>query len=248
MNEWWNNGWFYADTFTSFQEPEVFRTCNIGAWMGWYSRITLIVPQIQEGCDGIVYVRTSITGPMGYMATINQQGVNGYVVTKKSQYPDAAIRYMNWLFADVENDITARYGIKDKHWWWVDEAAKIVDRDPDSGYVSEFTLPHPVIETRYSILDPGRAWNVEYLATQLRVLDDAKMPFDASIAYDETAIADQVAGLGDINRLIEEQVVLFITGARPLDQWDGFVEDLYRAGMEDWINALTTQYNEITGM
>ncbi len=248
MNEWWNNGWFYADTFTSFEEPELFRTCNVGVWMGWYSRITLIVPQIESGCEGVEYVRTSITGPEGYLATINQQNTSGYVVTRKSQNPQAVIQFMNWLYADVENDITARYGIKDEHWWWVDEENKIVDRDLDSGYVSEFTLPNPIIEVRYSILDPARAWHVEYLATQLRDLSDAKMPFDATVAYDESRISEEVPGLGDINRLIDEQVVLFITGARPLDQWDSFIEDLYRAGMEDYITALTTQYNEITGM
>lgn len=246
LNEWWNNGWFYADTFTTFQEPEVFRTCNIGAWMGWYSRITLIVPQIEEGCPGIEYVRTSITGPEGYLATINQQTTSGYVVTRKSQHPDAVIKFYNWLYEDVENDITARYGIKDKHWWWADEAAKIVDRDLESGYVSEFTLPNPIIETRYSVLDPARAWHVEYLATQLRDLSDAKMPFDSQIAWDETRIADETPGLGDIQRLIDEQLILFITGQRPLDQWGSFIEDLDRAGMQDWINALTTQYNEIT--
>ncbi len=248
MNEWWSNGWFFADTFTGFEEPELFRTCNIGAWMGWYSRITLIVPQIEEGCPGIEYVRTSITGPMGYMATVNQQTTSGYVVTKKSQNPAAVVQFINWLYADVENDITARYGIKDKHWWWEDEAAKVVDRDPESGYVSEFTLPNPIIEVRYSVLDPARAWHVEYLATQLRDLSDAKMPFDATVPYDDSRIAEEAPGLGDINRLIDEQIVLFITGSRPLDQFDAFLEDLNRAGMEDWINALTTQYNEITGM
>ncbi|MAS37433.1 MAG: ABC transporter substrate-binding protein [Anaerolineaceae bacterium] len=248
MNEWWNNGWFFADTFTSFEEPELFRTCNVGIWSGWYSRITLIVPQVQDGCPGMEYIRTSITGPEGYLATVNQQPTSGYVVTKKSQNPDAVVRYINWLYADVENDITARYGIKDKHWWWVDEENKIVDRDQESGYVSEFTLPHPIIETRYSILDPARAWHLEYLGGQYYDLSDAKMPFDAELAWDETRIADEVPGLGDINRLIEEQLILFITGARPLDQWDAFIEDLYRAGMDEYIDALTTQYAEITGM
>jgi putative aldouronate transport system substrate-binding protein len=246
LNEWWSAGYWYPDTFTNFQEPELFRTCNVGAWMGWYSRITLIVPQIVDGCPGIEYVRTALTGPEGYLATVNQQPTSGYVITKKSQNPDAVVRYINWLYADVENDITARYGIKDRDWWWEDEAALIVDRDPESGYVSEFTLPHPIIETRYSVLDPARAWHLEYLGGQYYDLSDAKMPFDVAIAWDESRIASEVVGLGDIRRLIDEQLILFVTGQRPLDQWDSFIEDLYRAGMEDWINALTTQYAELT--
>lgn len=245
MNSWWNKGWWFKDTFTTFQEPELFRTCNVGVWTGWYSRITLIVPQIQAGCPGIEYTRTSITGPEGYLATVYKIPTNGYVVTKKSQNPDAVIRYMNWLYANVENDITARYGIKDKHWWWVDEQAKVIDRDPKSGYISEFTLPNPVIEVRYSVKDPARAWHVEYLRDWYPKLDDAKMPFDAQVPWDDSRITNEVPGLGDINRLIDEQLILFITGARPIEEWDAFMSDLNRAGIEDWVKALTTQYSEI---
>jgi hypothetical protein len=47
---------------------------------------------------------------------------------------------------------------------------------------------------------------------------------------------------------MDEQLILFVTGARPLDQWDSFIEDLNRAGMQDYIDALTAQYNEFSGM
>ncbi|MAS37434.1 MAG: ABC transporter substrate-binding protein [Anaerolineaceae bacterium] len=250
MNEWWNNGWFYADTFTSFEEPELFRTCNIGAWMGWYSRVTLITPQVESACEGIEWVRTSITGPEGYLATVRPQNTSGYVVTRKSQHPEAVIQFMNWVYDDegVENQLVARYGIPERDWWFVDEENNVVDRDPDSGFVSEFMMPNLNIEVRYSVMDPARAWHLEYLAGELQYLDDAKMPVDAPYAFDETRIADEVPGLGDINRLMDEQLILFVTGARPLDQWDSFLEDLNRAGMQDYIDALTTQYNEFTGM
>ncbi len=34
LNSWWEAGYFFADTFTRFDAPELFRTCNLGAWMG----------------------------------------------------------------------------------------------------------------------------------------------------------------------------------------------------------------------
>ncbi|MBZ0297369.1 MAG: extracellular solute-binding protein [Anaerolineae bacterium] len=250
LNEWWNKGYFYADTFTSFEEPELFRTCNIGAWMGWYSRITLITPQVESACEGIAWTRTSITGPDGYLATVRPENTSGYVVTRKSQHPDAVIKFMNWVYDDegVENQLVARYGIPERDWSFADEANNVVEVNTESGFVSEFMMPNLNIEVRYRVLDPARAWHLEYLAGELQKLDDAKMPVDASYAFDETRIADEVPGLGDINRLMDEQLILFITGARPLDQWDSFIEDLSRAGMQDYINALTAQYNEFTGM
>ncbi len=248
MSEWWGKGYFYPDTFTQFDEPEVFRTCNLGVWMGWYSRITLITPQIESACEGIAWTRTSITGPEGYIATTAPQSTAAYVVSAKAENPAAVIQFMNWVYDpdSTDNQLVARYGIPEEMWWYTDEENNVVDRDADSGYVSEYMLPNLNIEIRYSVLDPSRAWHLEYLANELISLDDAKNPFDAEIPYDETRILNEVPTLGDLNRLLDEQVVLFITGQRSLEEWDSFMEDLNRAGMEDWINAITSQYNEFS--
>lgn len=246
LNEWWAQGYFFADTFTQFDEPELFRTCNLGVWMGWYSRITLITPQIESACEGIEWTRTSISGPLGYLATVRPQNASAYVVTKKAANPAAVIQFMDWVYSDetIENQVIARYGIPEEMWWYVDEANNVVDRDPDSGYVSEYMMPNLNIEIRYTVLDPARAWHGEYLANELINLDDAKMPFDAAVPYNLSRVAEEVPSLGDLNRLLDEQMILFITGQRSLDEWDSFVDDLNRAGMQEWIDALTAQYNE----
>lgn len=248
MNEWWEKGYFFADTFTQFDEPELFRTCNVGVWMGWYSRITLITPQIESACEGIEWTRTSITGPQGYMATVAPQSASAYVVTKKAENPAAVIQFMNWVYDpnNLDNQLIARYGIPEEMWWYEDEEARIVDRDPDSGYVSEYMMPNLNIEIRYSVLDPARAWHNEYLANELITLDDAKMPFDADVPYNLSRVNDEVPTLGDLQRLLDEQIILFITGQRPLDQWGDFLQELSQAGIDKWSDALTAQYNEQT--
>ncbi len=60
-------------------------------------------------------------------------------------------------------------------------------------------------------------------------------------------IADDAPCPGDIQHLMDEQTILFITGARPLDQFDDFNNELNMAGIGDWVSALTAQYNEMTG-
>lgn len=248
MNEWWEAGYFFADTFTQFDAPELFRTCNVGVWMAWYSRITLITPQIESACEGIEWTRTSITGPMGYLATVRPQNASAYVITRKAENPAAVIQFMNWVYDPdtLDNQLIARYGIPEEMWWYEDKEANIVDRDTESGYVSEYMMPNLNIEIRYSVLDPARAWHNEYLGNELIFLEDAKMPFDAAVAYNLSRISDEVPTLGDIQRLLEEQIVLFITGQRPLDEWETFMDELSRAGIENWSEALTAQYNELT--
>ena len=249
MNSWWEAGYFFPDTFTQFDEPEVFRTCNLGVWMGWYSRITLITPQIESACEGIEWTRTSITTDMGYIATVRPQNASGYVVTRKAENPAAVIQFMDWVYSadTVDHQLAARYGIPGEMWWYEDEANNVVDRDTESGYVSEYMLPNLNIEIRYAVLDPARAWHTEYLGSLLIDLSDAKMPFDAEVSYNLSRIADEVPTLGDLNRLMDEQTILFITGQRSLDEWDDFMNDLNRAGIDDWTNAITAQYTELVG-
>ncbi|MDD9956801.1 MAG: extracellular solute-binding protein [Anaerolineaceae bacterium] len=248
LNEWWNAGYFYPETFTNFDAPEVFRTCNLGVWMAWYSRITLITPQIESNCEGIEWARTSIVGPEGYIATSRPQNASAYVITRKAQNPEAVMKFMDWVYhADTtDNQLTARYGIKGTHWDYQDPETRTVEVY-DSGYVSEYMLPNLNIEIRYSVLDPARAWHVQYLGSTLIDLSDAKKPFDADISYNLSRIAEDTPYLGDIQRLMDEQTILFITGARPLDQFDDFINELNMAGIGDWVNALTAQYNEFAG-
>ncbi len=250
LNSWWEAGYFFPDTFTRFDAPELFRTCNLGVWMGWYSRITLITPQIESGCEGIAWARTSITTDMGYIATARPQNASAYVVTRKAENPAAVIQFMDWVYSadTTDNQLTARYGIKGEMWDYLDEESRLVGPDLSFGYVSEYMLPNLNIEIRYSLDDPSRAWHVEYLGGQLIDLGDAKWPFDGGLAYNLSRIADEVPTLGDLNRLLDEQTILFITGQRPLDQWDDFMNDLERAGINDWVKAISAQYNELGGV
>ena len=65
MNDWHNKGYWYPDNWSKFDESEVFRTCNMAMWSGWYSRVTIIVPKVVSNCPGMEYVRAPIMGPKG---------------------------------------------------------------------------------------------------------------------------------------------------------------------------------------
>jgi hypothetical protein len=71
-----------------------------------------------------------------------------------------------------------------------------------------------------------------------------KMPVDYDVPYDTARIRKQVAGYADINRMVGEEMIKFITAVRPISEWDKFIEELYKAGLQDMINAYTEQYFE----
>ncbi len=69
----------------------------------------------------------------------------------------------------------------------------------------------------------------------------------ADISGNFRRIADETPCLGDIQRLMDKQTILLITGTRPLDQFDDFVNELNMACIGDRVSAPTARYNEMAG-
>src|SRR5690606_25597217 len=88
------------------------------------------------------------------------------------------------------------------------------------------------------------AWrrHYEFMRDYWLDFDNGKMPYDYDVAYDVGAVRDKTPGLEDINRLISEETVKFITGVRPVSEYDQWVGELYSAGLQDMIDAYTEQY------
>ena len=72
----------------------------------------------------------------------------------------------------------------------------------------------------------------------------SKMQVDAGVVYDPEVIQQKVPGYADLTRMIEEEETKFITGARPLSEYDGYIKDLYKAGLDKWIEAFTQMYKK----
>ena len=51
----------------------------------------------------------------------------------------------------------------------------------------------------------------------------------------------------DMDTLTNQNVALFITGQRPMEQWDAFITELYAVGMQAWIDECNQWYNDFTG-
>ena len=65
---------------------------------------------------------------------------------------------------------------------------------------------------------------------------------DFDTAFNMTEISNEVAAYSDITTMINEETIKFITGVRPMSEWDSFIETLYAIGMDDVEEALTAQY------
>lgn len=259
MNEWWERGWFHREVFANMDFEEVLRSGNMGIHCGWYSRITIlgqriIMEDVVPGMDFIFPLQ--MHGPLGLCGTNNANMTSAYMIPANSPVAEEVIRFVNWQYDPVrDNAVTAHYGIQGKDWEWVDGSTKEqVNRlsqefQGEPIYAGEFYQGAGLaIETWSAPADPQWGRHYDHIKQYVFDYNNGKMPQDFDVPYDGAAIADAVPGLGDIDRLNQEEIIKFITGVRNLDEWDNFIDSLYSAGLQDWIDAYTDQYRTFKGI
>lgn len=259
MAEWYKKGWLFKEAFGTFDVPEVAKTGKVGMYVGWYSRVTILIQQILSAVPGMMFDfnPNGLKGPKGFMNTFRLGGTNSIMVTKKCKDPEAAVRLINWEVQDVANFLTAYYGIPDKDWKWDDaENAKygkkyyinrliVPETQGAKIYAGEFVCASgPVTEPQFGPNDAQWRRHYEFIRDQNYKLDVGKMPFDAGVPYDVGSIRKAFPGLNDLNTLVDAETVKFINGSRPLTEWDAFIKQLDSAGMQDWIKAYTAEYKK----
>ena len=95
-----------------------------------------------------------------------------------------------------------------------------------------------VTKARSTYSDAGRAardiWDYNR--------DDANVyPASAELTADEAD--EHNTTYSDINTYMQQSIAEFITGARPLGEWDSFVDELYNMGIEDCIALKQDAYD-----
>lgn len=248
MAEWYQKGYIYKESFSQYDQVEMFSTNRVGISAKWYSGISLNVPKIKQSIPEMEYeIVRGITGPKGFLQTANRGGSSGMLISKKAANPEAVMKFINWQYENVENHITMEFGAQGKAWEWSDDEKYYIKTLEDTSYAGEFQLSLGLpLETKYSFDDPLRSKHAQYLAEEINQLDMVKMPIDINTVYNQNILQEKVPNIGDIDRLIEEETIKFVMGARDLDEYDDFIDELYKAGLDKWIDAYTEIYNEQT--
>jgi ABC-type glycerol-3-phosphate transport system substrate-binding protein len=246
MADWYQKGYIYKEAFAKFDPLELLKTNRVGTSSMWYSRITLLFPQIKHNLpEGADYeIIRGLEGPKGKLMTASPGSTAGMLITKKAKHPDAVMKFINYQYQDIPvNSLTAAFG---DNWRFVgDSRFEIELISPEIEYAGEYMVSlGTATETKYAFRDPIKKMHADYLNKELENLSVAKMPVDATVIYDKQKLQENIPTLSDIDRLRTEELVKFVTGARPLEEFDQFIEQLYKAGLDDWIEEYTRQYLE----
>ncbi len=265
MADWYKAGYIYPDTLgtTDLNKlRETLKTQKVGANAAWYSVVTLGLPAVQQVNPEVQMDAVFLTGPKGMAATIDASGASGAVViNRRAANPEAIIKFINWQYADPKNHLVADRGIPDKDWKFVDKpdiakdlpaGTRLVETADyrTTGYIGEFatSLGLPM-ETKYAVLTPdGKVTqHAKWLICCQADVSKGKMPPDGNVSYDLRQLRKDFANVADFDRLIEEETTKFITGARPLTEWDAFIDQMKKAGLDQWTQSYTGMYKAATG-
>jgi putative aldouronate transport system substrate-binding protein len=255
LNEWYGKSWIDKESFIyqATQLVDLIKLNRVGVFMGWYSRITLNEAELKKQTPAANYVIAPIKGPKGYIQTVNaitmyrfgaSGGTGGYVVNRNSKNPGAVIKLFDWAFTP-ENYIISRYGLENEAWRWVDKSKGVFEFiGTPMGFGDELAVSKGVPEFWVRERVSANEKHTAYLTDgTLKDFSFSKWPKDGGLHFDTTPLMEAGPNTADMGRFVEEESIKFITGARPFGEYDRFLTDLNRLGIEKLSDEITRQYN-----
>lgn len=257
MNRWYKKGYMYPE-FASLNRQkvrELVKTGNVASTATWYSNVANVhydMNKIAPEAEFIM-IQKGIDGPMGKGETVNPAGSNGMLISASCENPEAVVKVMNLLYSSPEAFATTQKGPMGKNWRWVDETNGVYETEEALNYIRDFdfAVGLPAAATA-GAKNPrsqkeNEVWGLVGQGNNPPTGLDfsrGKMPFDVGVKYDPNILSDKISGYDDIKRMVEEEQINFIIGERDLSEWDDFINDLYSAGLDQWINVHTAIYND----
>lgn len=215
---------------------------------------------------------TGITGPSGtYIETYTAPSSNGLLMHVKCVDPEGAVKFLSWMFEDWYNFQSGGTGLENIHWrynpddpnavennsvsGWTDEngVAMYIDVNGEVSYTNStlyagnfqagYGMPNEIKTTAYEQETGRQQMHNYWMQNNLNKFDTAMAPgLNMLGIWDGIALAENVPHNGDISTYFNQEVIKFVLGTRALDEWDQFVDELYKIGLQDRIDEYTRQY------
>lgn len=249
--EWYEKGYVYMDSFNidTTKVNDLITAGRVGVSMLIYSPICINLPELQKTQPEANYVYSpDFSGEMGFAETCAAPTNSCMMILARSEHPEASMKYLNW-FMDKTNFIGSYCGRLGVDWQWVDEEAATLIRMDTETYDGEFyAFPNNLMLRYLNILasaDEEPGLYTRFLTEDSYRTQGVKYCGDYGTLYSTARLKELAPNKSDIDTMIEEETINFITGVRPMDEWDTFIsEELVAAGVDKVIDAYTTLYNE----
>ena len=251
---WYEKGYVYMDSFVidTTKVNDLIVANRVGTSLLIYSPVCINLPELQKTVPEANYVYTpDISGAKGFAETGEAPSNSCMMILSRSQNKEAAMKFLNW-FMDKTNFIGSYAGRLGIDWDWVDEQASTLIRMDTETYDGEFyAFPNNLMLRYLNILDSADAQPglyTQFLTEDSYRTEGIKFCGTYGTLFSTARMKELAPNKTDIDTMIEEELINFITGVRPMDEWDTFIEkELTAAGVDKVIDAYTTMYTEQQG-
>lgn len=255
MHDWYQKGYIYPESFTdnSSEIRKVFTQGKVGVTATWYSVVTIGLPTVRQNFPNADYYLATLTGPKGKAETIDNGGTGAQVFTASStpEQLAGAMKVFDLQYADPSAYATGYVGIEGQNWKWVNKDQSLIALIGKQKFFEDYRFAEGIPQENEAMIvdnpsNPVLTPHQNYLKNLITDFSGAKYTFDKDINWDMPKIREAVPSLSDLKTLWQQGMVQFITGARPLSQYNDWVQEMYKAGLDKWIAEYTRQYNALT--
>ena len=264
MRGWFEAGYINPDFFNIKMTDLRAHIANglvpvVGAW---YSSVTHTASaQLADMDPNARYLMVpELRGPKGLAESAYPQNTGGAVmITASSREPEAAMDFLNYAYSGFDAYALLRYGIEDKDFEWGKREPDFgiintIDRLGTGRYQGEFirgtALSMTVLSDKFALGsdNPALGMIYNYIFERGPFSDGGMFEFDRAkksamhnVIVDWSKVQEDVQR-SDLDRMVEEETLKFILGTRALSEYDQFLRDLDRIGLQRLNKLLTEAY------
>lgn len=259
MNKWYSEGLvrdaFLSNPYESLMDFAPLLNNETGVWYGTATQaMTYMIGSATDPNFRLTGV-TTVT-PDGSKAHVGESGTlldtPMWSVTTVCEDPDVIAKYVDYIYSE-EGILLANYGVEGETFTYVDGVPKLTDlvlNNPDYSYgaamnifVCDRMTPAPFI------IDENRV-RADYVQDQLDAIaiwnnaNDGLYNFPragVNLTVEESQKYNSL--YADIETYMDEHIVGFVVGDRPLEKFENFVATLKQMGIEDCIAIEQAAYD-----
>lgn len=255
MADWYKKGLIFKESFTTNRDRqnELIKQSRVGAVASGYNLpLGTNLNELRKNDPNADYAVVDLQGPKGMNASGTSASRSGIMLNKNAQNPEAAMRLLDWIFADIKNYFLLFFGIENDNYKYIDKAANQVQIRLNYDYLGDLlpftTLAYTVQSTIVTETPlPGKVDYADWMIKNYVFNPATSKPYgiaNVDYQFDRKAIAAKVPNMSDIDKTIDQEIVKFVMGARPLAEYDKFLAELGKAGHDVWSAAMTEEYKK----
>lgn len=247
MADWYKKGYIHKDMYSMTNEELYNMGDVLFSQCGWVSNSYYYLERARAANPEVNFqVIPPLKGPGG--AYYNKYGMcaHALMVPKRSKNAEWVVKFFDLMMSDMDFYLATMYTVDNAY--WVDRENKIYSlKNPNFGetYASSYNFFGNPVYWGYEMKDDLWSQVLVPFMRDLEVFNSKNMlvSFDNFGFNEDIENLKNVANVNDLNIFRDENLIKFLKNERPISEYDNFINDWLKMGMDKYIEELTNQYN-----